>query len=67
MKMFYIGLDIGGTKCAVTLGKTDKENIEISDKKNCNIRMEIRRGKRAAKFNIYDFWYRTWRGAYIKR
>lgn len=30
--MFYIGLDIGGTKCASTLGKIDGNNIEILDK-----------------------------------
>ena len=27
-----IGLDIGGTKCAVTLGITDGKDIEIKDK-----------------------------------
>ena len=30
--MYYIGLDIGGTKCASTLGKIEKEKIEILDK-----------------------------------
>lgn len=28
-RKYYIGLDIGGTKCAVCLGKTDGEKIEI--------------------------------------
>ena len=27
--MYYIGFDIGGTKCAVSLGKWDQHNIEI--------------------------------------
>ncbi len=30
--MYYIGLDIGGTKCASTLGKIENGNIEILDK-----------------------------------
>jgi len=30
--MYYIGLDIGGTKCASTLGKIDNENITIIKK-----------------------------------
>lgn len=30
--MYYIGLDIGGTKCASTLGKIENEKIEIVDK-----------------------------------
>lgn len=30
--MYYIGLDIGGTKCAATLGKIVEERIEILDK-----------------------------------
>lgn len=30
--MFYIGLDIGGTKCASTLGKIENDNIEIIKK-----------------------------------
>lgn len=27
--MYYIGFDIGGTKCAVSLGKWERQNIEI--------------------------------------
>lgn len=30
--MYYIGLDIGGTKCASALGKIENGNIEILDK-----------------------------------
>jgi len=30
--MYYIGLDIGGTKCASTLGKIENNNIEILKK-----------------------------------
>ena len=30
--MYYIGIDIGGTKCAVTLGKYDGKNMEIAEK-----------------------------------
>lgn len=32
-KRYHIGLDIGGTKCAVSLGETDGENIRILDRK----------------------------------
>ena len=31
--MYYIGLDIGGTKCASSLGKIENGNIEILKKK----------------------------------
>ena len=31
--MYYIGLDIGGTKCAATLGRIAENNVEIIDKK----------------------------------
>ena len=31
-KQYLVGVDIGGTKCAVTLGLQDGENIEIADK-----------------------------------
>ncbi len=31
--MYYIGIDIGGTKCAVTLGKYDGQKMEIADKR----------------------------------
>ena len=27
--MYYIGFDIGGTKCAVSLGRVDGDNIQI--------------------------------------
>ena len=30
--MYYIGIDIGGTKCAVTLGKYDGKSMEIAEK-----------------------------------
>ncbi len=30
--MYYIGIDIGGTKCAVTLGKWQNQEIQIIDK-----------------------------------
>ena len=30
--MYYVGLDIGGTKCASVLGETDGKRIEIEDK-----------------------------------
>ena len=33
MKKYYIGLDIGGTKCALTLAYFEKESIEIIYKK----------------------------------
>jgi len=33
IKKMYIGFDIGGTKCAVCIGKETENGIEISDKK----------------------------------
>lgn len=30
--MYYIGIDVGGTKCAVTLGEWNKQEIKILDK-----------------------------------
>ena len=31
--MYYIGFDIGGTKCAVSLGKWFEEEIEILERR----------------------------------
>ena len=31
--MYYIGYDIGGTKCAVSLGRVENGNIEILGKR----------------------------------
>ena len=36
MKQNLIGIDIGGTKCAVTYGINDGENINIVDKLKFN-------------------------------
>ena len=33
MAEYYIGFDIGGTKCAVVLGKYDNDEMKIADKK----------------------------------
>ena len=31
--MYYLGFDIGGTKCAVSIGKSDKDDMEIIERK----------------------------------
>ena len=34
MELWLLGFDIGGTKCAAILGKTDGKNIETVEKKS---------------------------------
>lgn len=57
---YYIGLDIGGTKCAVTLGKFEGDDLTIVDKiKFATNPEELQRGKRAPSEVLDEFVLQT--------
>lgn len=59
---YYIGLDIGGTKCAVTLGKFEGDDLTIVDKiKFATNPEELQRGKRAPSEVLDEFVLQTQR------
>ena len=59
---YYIGLDIGGTKCAVTLGKFEGDELTIVDKiKFATNPEELQRGKRAPSEVLDEFVLQTQR------
>lgn len=47
-KLYYIGIDIGGTKCAVSLGEGDGNNLNVIDK------IKFATGAREPKFVLSD-------------